>query len=178
MKLKHITVELPGNPSPSLLSLLQELLARAETLHTNESLRELTVAVLSAGGKLYAKNARGGVLLVSLCAACNHVQLCGRCAKGGANQQVASGLAALNCMVRCIHTGEQVFSWGVNMEPDGTYSAEYQDKTGDKGVKGDIHREIGLPSARAAARLVNEWLLADFHRCTAFDTAADNGLCP
>ncbi len=64
------------------------------------------------------------------------------------------------------------------MEADGTWSATYQDKTGDKDVKGDMHQEFGLPSAEAAARLVNEWFLADPYRCTASDSAADNGLCP
>jgi hypothetical protein len=91
MKLKGIVVELPGNPSPDLVLLLRKLLTRAATLYNTDSLRKLTVDVFSAGGKLYAKNLHGAVLLVSLCAACNHVPLCGRCADWDANQQAASG---------------------------------------------------------------------------------------
>jgi hypothetical protein len=87
--------------------------------------------------------------------------------------------AAVNCMVRCTHAGEQVFErWGVKIEADGTWTATYQDKTGDKDVKGKIHQQKGLPSAEAAARLVNERFLADPYRCTASDNAADNWLCP
>lgn len=89
MKLKGIVVELPGNPSPDLVLLLRRLLTRAATLYNTESLHDLTIAVLSAGGKLYAKNVHGAVLRVSLCAACKQVPLCGRCADWGADQQGA-----------------------------------------------------------------------------------------